>query len=74
MKLFGKRFFLPKYGGGYQVIGLVEVVWKVCAEVVKFWLKCSLILHDVLHRFNPEGYGGGNLGGKVGATVGGACT
>ena len=51
MKLFGKRFFLPKYGGGYQVIGLVEVVWKVYATVLNFSLNRSVILYDVLHGF-----------------------
>ena len=37
--------------GGGQVIGIVEVKWKVCASVVYFRLKRSVILHNALHRF-----------------------
>ena len=29
----------------------MEVVWKVCAAVVNFRLKRSVILHDALHGF-----------------------
>ena len=43
--------FPPETEGGYRGIGLVEVVWKVCAAVVNFRLKRSVILHDVLHGF-----------------------
>ena len=37
--------------GEYWGIGLVEVVWKVCATVVNFRLKMSVMLHDTLHGF-----------------------
>ena len=43
--------FLQKKVGGYQGIGLVEAVWKVCATVVSYHLKRSGALHDALHRF-----------------------
>ena len=43
--------FLPKGRGVYWGIGLVEVVWKVCATVVNFRLKMSVMLHDTLHGF-----------------------
>ena len=42
---------IPKGKGGYRAIGLVEVLWKVCAVVVNFWLKRRVVLHDTLHRF-----------------------
>ena len=41
--------FPPKRRGGYWGIGLVEVFWKVCAEVVNCGLKRSVTLHDVMH-------------------------
>ena len=43
--------FLPKGRGGYWGIGLVEVVWKVCAMMVDFRIKRSVTLHDALHGF-----------------------
>ena len=43
--------FLPKGKGAYLGIGLVEVVWKVCAAVVNFQKKWSMSLHDALHGF-----------------------
>ena len=49
----GDGFFSPKKrgGGGYQGIGIVEVVCKICTAVVNFCLKRSVILHDSLHGF-----------------------
>ena len=38
-------------GGGYGEIGLVEVVWNVCAVVVDFRIKMSVTLHGELHGF-----------------------
>ena len=36
----------------------MELVWKVCAAVLNYRLKRSVILHDVLHGFR-EGRGTG---------------
>ena len=38
-------------GGGYWGIGLVEVVWKVCATLVICRIKRSVTLHDALNGF-----------------------
>ena len=43
--------FLPKGRREYREIGLVEVVWKVCATVVNFRLKKSVTLQNALHGF-----------------------
>ena len=40
---------LSKGREGYQVIGLVEVVWEICTTVVNFWIKISVMLHIALH-------------------------
>ena len=42
---------LTKGKADYRGIGLVEVVWKVCATVVDCRLKRSVTLHDALHGF-----------------------
>ena len=47
---------LPNGRGGYQGIGLVEVVWKVYVMVVNFCLKSIVTLHDTLNGFR-EGKG-----------------
>ena len=47
----GNDGFTTKREGGYQGVGLVEVVWKVCTAVVNCWLKRSMTLHDALHGF-----------------------
>ena len=33
------------------MIGLVELVWKVCAEVINCRIKRSVMLHEALHGF-----------------------
>ena len=43
--------FLLKGKGGYEGIGLVEMVLKVCTAVVNCRLKRSVTLHDALHGF-----------------------
>ena len=44
--------FLPKgRRGGYRLIGIGEVVWKVCVVVFNCWLKRSMTLHYALHGF-----------------------
>ena len=50
-------FLFLKGKGGYMVIGLVEVLWKVFSVVVNCFLKRSVVLYDVLHVFR-EGWGG----------------
>ena len=42
---------IPKGGGEYLGIGLVEVVWKVVTVVINFHLTTSIDFHDVLHGF-----------------------
>ena len=47
-------------------MGLVEVVWKVCATVVNCCLERSLTLHDALHGFRAgRGTGTATLGAKL---------
>ena len=47
-----------KWKGEYRVIGMAEVLWKVCSVVVSCRLKRSVVLHDALHGFR-EGRGTG---------------
>ena len=42
---------LPKGGKYYQGIGLVEVMWKVVAEILNRRLTASITFHDFLHGF-----------------------
>ena len=35
----------------YRGIGLMEVVWKAVAEILKLWLTASVTYHDFLHGF-----------------------
>ena len=44
-------FLLPKGKGEYRGIWIVEVLWKVCAVVLKFSLKRIVVLHDAIHGF-----------------------
>ena len=46
--------FLPKGRGEYRWIGLLKVVWKVCATAVNCWLKRSVTLHDALHGLQAK--------------------
>ena len=46
---------IPKGGGKYRGIGLVETTWKVCTPIVNSWLQSSIVLHDVLHGFLQGG-------------------
>ena len=43
--------FLPKGSGGYQGIGLVEVLWNVYAVVFNYLPKRIMNLHDTLRGF-----------------------
>ena len=42
---------IPKGGGDYRGIGLVEIIWKVCTLIVNSRLQSSIVLHDALHGF-----------------------
>ena len=42
---------IPKGGGDYYVIGLVEVVWKVVTVILNFCLATSIDFHVFLHGF-----------------------
>ena len=49
----------PKDKGDYRGIGVMEVIWKVVAENLKFWLIAYITYHDFLHGF-LAGRGTGN--------------
>ena len=42
---------IPKGEKDYRVIGLVEVMWKVVAEILNLRLTASITFHDFLHGF-----------------------
>ena len=42
---------IPKSGGDYIGIGIVEVMWKVHTSIVSNILRNSITLHDSLHGF-----------------------
>ena len=67
----GYNGFTTKMEGGYWGIGLVEVVWKVCAEF-STQVKCDATQRTALVQ-DREGYRDINLGRKVGAAVGRDC-
>ena len=50
---------IPKGKKDYCGIGLVEVMWKVVAEVLNLRLTASIAFHDFLHIF-WTGHGTGN--------------
>ena len=49
---------IPKGGGEYRVIGLVETIYKVCTSIVNSRLQSSIVIHDLLHSFR-QGRGTG---------------
>ena len=49
---------ITKGKGDYRGIGLMEVMWKVVAEILNRWLTASITYHDFLHGFR-EGRGTG---------------
>ena len=49
---------IPKGGGEYIRIGLVEVIWKVFTSIVNSRLRSTIILQDALHGFR-QGRGTG---------------
>ena len=42
---------ISKMGGDYRGIGLVEVIWKICAYIINNQLRSSITLNDALHIF-----------------------
>ena len=42
---------IPKGKGDYRCIGLVELMWKVVAEILNFRLTASITYHNLLHGF-----------------------
>ncbi len=44
---------LPKGGGDYRGIGLLDPMWKVVEKIMVTWMSC-LELHDCLHRGLPR--------------------
>ena len=44
----------PENKEGYRGVGLVEIIWKVCAVVVNCILKRGVELYNALHKFSEE--------------------
>ncbi len=44
---------LPKDGGDYRSIGLLDPIWKVIEKVMMYWFT-ALKLHDCLHGGLPQ--------------------
>ena len=42
---------IPKWNKEYRRIGLVEVTWKVMAEILHRRLTTTITYHDTLHGF-----------------------
>ena len=63
----GQQWFYSKKGREeYRGIGFVEVVLKVCAAAVNFWLNRGVTLHDELHGFKAgRGIGTATLEEKL---------
>ena len=55
----------PKGKNDYLGIGLVELMWKVVAEILNCWLAASITYHDFLHRFRAGCASGLEGGGTV---------
>ena len=51
---------IPKRKKDYQGIGIVEVMWKVVAEILNCRLTASITFQDLLHCFR-EGRGTGTV-------------
>ena len=57
---------IPKGGGDYHGIGLVDVVWKVVAAILNRRLTASITYHDFLHGFRAgRGTGTATLEAKL---------
>ena len=59
-------FPIPKGKKDYQIIGLVEVMWKVVAAILNRWLTASITYHDFLHGLRSgRGTGTATLNAKL---------
>ena len=57
---------IPKGGGDYRDIYLMEVVWKVVAMINNLQLTAPITFHDILHGFQAGiGTGTSNLEGII---------
>ena len=57
---------IPKGGGDYCGIGLLEVIWKVVAVILNFCFTAAITYHDFLHRFRAGcGFGNATLEVKL---------
>ena len=57
---------IPKGEKYYRGIGLVEVMWKVMAAILNFWLASSITFHNFLHGFRASrGRGTATLEAKL---------
>jgi hypothetical protein len=45
---------LPKDGGGYRGIGLLEIIWKLISAILDVWFKSTIQFHDCLHGFQAS--------------------
>ena len=57
---------IPKGKGGYRIIGLVDVVWKVVAVILNHRITASITYHDFLHGYRSvRGTGAVTLEAKL---------
>ena len=42
---------IPKGGGEYRGIWLVDTIWKVCTSISNSRLRNTIVLHAILHGF-----------------------
>ena len=57
---------IPKGGGGFRGIGLLELLWKVIESIMNRRIMASVSFHDCLHGFVPRrGTGTGCIEAKL---------
>ena len=49
--MWKKVVLIQKRKGGFQGIGLVEILWKAVASLLNCRLTAAITYHDALHRF-----------------------
>ena len=40
---------IPKVGGDFHIIRIMEVIWKMVVEILNHRLGVDIIIHEVLH-------------------------